>query len=631
MELNGKGLFRSLTIGARLTISFAIIMALMAGAAAFALLQLGLVQGRVHRLYQVDQRSIAVLRVHSDLLMLRDRLESSLQTQDASRFATEALPLSQDLLEELERAKQALAIPYPNVSERATWLPMLEMVQHTLPSQVSELTALAESGDWSAVRLRLENQVRALSSVTASLAEEVDREVASERSDTLKDIESLHQRVLFLSLISACLTLFTAAGLGLAVTRSITRPLSRLRSAANALARGEFQHQIAVAGRNELADLARVFNDTGGKLRNLYGELRDREARFRSLIEHSSDLIMTLDRMGTISYASPGSARVVGFEPRELAGRSIFQFLSTDNLDGAFHVPGQGVSQTVELSFRHANGHTLILETIVSNLLDEPVVGAVIVNARDVTERKRADEEVRHAYSQLTKELSERKRAENEIKLLSERLINAQEEERRRIARELHDDFSQQIAVLSLSVAKLKRDISESEFVLREGMDQLHHKLVKLAESVRHLSHQLHPAVLEHSGVTAALRSYCSEFASISGVNVTLETDDTFADLPPAVASCVYRIAQEALQNVARHSGAKNARVELRRSNGSLCFAVSDSGRGFLPGEAGPEPGLGLVSMKERARLVHGTVYVESEPNRGTKLRITIPLSGSAG
>ena len=609
MNLTERGPFRSLTIGARLTLCFAIIVALMAGAATVALLQLNFVQARIHRLYEVDQKSIAVLRVHSDLLMLRDRLESSLQKRDAGQFAAEARPLSNSLLEELELAKQVLGASYSSESESRTRLSMLEMVERALPAQVSELTALAESDDWSAVRLRLENQVRTLSSVTASLAELVDREVSLERSNTLKDIEDLHRRVLFLLLITACVTVLTATGLGVVVTRSITRPLSLLRTAANALARGEFEHQIAVAGKNELADLARVYNDTGGKLRDLYGVLRDSEARFRSLIEHSSDLIITLDKNGTIIYASPGSARVVGFNSRELLGRKISEFLPDAELSEALAAPGREATKTTELSFRHAHGHPIILEAIISNLLDEPAVGALVVNARDVTDRKRA---------------------EDEIKLLSERLINAQEEERKRIARELHDDFGQQIAVLSLSVAKSKRDLAEGEFVLRERMDQLHQKLVKLAASARNMSHELHPAVLEHSGVTAALRSYCAEFTNLNGIHVSLESDESFADLPSEVASCIYRIAQEALQNVSKHSGARDARVELKRANGGLCFAVSDSGRGFVSDRTDAKQGLGLVSMKERARLVHGTLEVESEPNRGTKLRIIIPLSSPA-
>ena len=498
MLLKERDPFRNLTIGARLSFSFAITIALMAAGAATALLQFSLIQGRVERLYQVDQKSVAVLRIHSDLLMMRDRLEESLAAQDARRFAAEARPLTRTLLEGVERARQALAIPSSNARDSSVWLATLEMIRGALPSQVSELTSLTESDDWAAARLRLENQLKQLSSVAASLAEEVSRDVAEERRQTLEDIHGAHERGFLLLLITAVITLLIAGALGLAVTRGITRPLMRLRAAANALANGDFQHEIAVSGRNELADLGRAFADSGRRLDGLYGALRS--------------------------------------------------------------------------------------------------------------------------------ELNERMRAENEIKLLSERLINAQEDERRRIARELHDDLSQEIAALSLSVTKLKRDVPENERGLRARTEQLHQRIVKLAEAARHLSHQLHPAVLEHSGVTAALRSYCAEFASLSGVEVTVEADGRFADLPSAVALCIYRVAQEALQNVARHSGEKSARVELKRSNGSVWFAVSDSGRGFQSGLSGGRSGLGLVSMKERTRLVHGTFQVESAPNRGTSLRVSIPI-----
>ena len=215
---------------------------------------------------------------------------------------------------------------------------------------------------------------------------------------------------------------------------------------------------------------------------------------------------------------------------------------------------------------------------------------------------------------------------EQELQALSEKLINTQEQERTRVARELHDDVAQQLAALSISVSNLKRTIPAGESELRTQTDRLHQRLASAAESVRRLSHELHPAILEHSGIAAAIESYCAQFSALNGLQVSLDAAGRFEDISPAVALCLYRVAQEALQNVAKHSGAREARVELTRSSGQLHLRVTDLGRGFEAARSAPRAGLGLVSMKERARLVHGTLHIEIAPGKGTKLRVSIPL-----
>jgi signal transduction histidine kinase len=239
-----------------------------------------------------------------------------------------------------------------------------------------------------------------------------------------------------------------------------------------------------------------------------------------------------------------------------------------------------------------------------------------------------AAQQLQRSYNLLATGLNERIQAEKEILALNERLINAQEEERMRIARELHDDLSQQIAALSISVSTLKQHLPGQKLEAREQAERLQHRLVQLAESVRHLSHRLHPAVLEHAGLAAALRSYCAEFSILSGVNVSCDAEPT-DDLPPAVALCIYRVTQEALQNVAKHALAKEAEVRLRCSNGLVCLTVSDHGAGCSLDRARVSGGLGLVSMHERVRLVNGTFEFKSEPKGGTMVKVEIPVNVS--
>jgi signal transduction histidine kinase len=225
----------------------------------------------------------------------------------------------------------------------------------------------------------------------------------------------------------------------------------------------------------------------------------------------------------------------------------------------------------------------------------------------------------------LATEVAEQNRKEREIRALSARLIDAQEDERKRLARELHDDLNQQIAAMSIAMGNLKRRIPENQADLRGQSDGIHKKLVQLAETVRRMSHELHPAALQYSGLASALQAYCNEFAELTGIRVSLQTHGSFDGVPSAVALCVYRITQEALQNVAKHAKVGAAAVELSRSDGFLRLTISDAGKGMEPARAEAATGLGLVSIRERTRLVRGSVEITSRPNQGTKITVKIP------
>ncbi len=227
-------------------------------------------------------------------------------------------------------------------------------------------------------------------------------------------------------------------------------------------------------------------------------------------------------------------------------------------------------------------------------------------------------------------ELEERTRTEQEIQALNARLITAQEEERARVARELHDDIGQQIAALSIGMSNLKREVPESAAEARSQSDRIQQKLIQLSESTRHLSHLLHPAVLEHSGLSAALRSRCSEFEAVTGIHVDFRVEGSFSGLPAPVMLSLYRITQEALQNIANHAHVSNAAVELIRTNESVRLKVSDRGAGMDPERAKAGSGLGLVSIRERTRLLHGAVNIESAPGRGTTISVMVPAAPPA-
>jgi signal transduction histidine kinase/ligand-binding sensor domain-containing protein len=216
-------------------------------------------------------------------------------------------------------------------------------------------------------------------------------------------------------------------------------------------------------------------------------------------------------------------------------------------------------------------------------------------------------------------------RHQAEIGALNERLMKAQEEERIRIAGELHDGVLQRITSLSLRLGTATLGLppdSEPKAEVRE----VENDLIQVGAEIRQLSHELHPAMLQEAGLPAALSSYCEEFSSLRGIPISYKADDSVEELSPGAALCIYRIAQEALGNVAKHAKAKQVEVRLTRSGSRVCLVVSDDGVGFNRDGSGKAGGLGLINMRERVRQLNGTFEFESEPGHGTTVKAEVPF-----
>jgi signal transduction histidine kinase len=207
--------------------------------------------------------------------------------------------------------------------------------------------------------------------------------------------------------------------------------------------------------------------------------------------------------------------------------------------------------------------------------------------------------------------------------------VTAQEEERSRIAGELHDGVLQRLTVLSLLLGSAKRGkLSEPE--LKEKITEVQKKLIEVGTDIRQLSHELHPPVLEESGLPGALTAYCKDFNEAHDILVCCDVDASIRELSLAAALCLYRIAQEALGNVAKHSRAREVEVRLTRADGRVRLCVKDDGAGFVPDQAGQSGGLGLINMRERVRPLSGTLELESEPGRGTTVRAEVPTHNAS-
>jgi PAS domain S-box-containing protein len=226
----------------------------------------------------------------------------------------------------------------------------------------------------------------------------------------------------------------------------------------------------------------------------------------------------------------------------------------------------------------------------------------------------------------VVQDITEQKRTEEELSTLSRRLIQAQEAERALIARDLHDDVTQRMAVLAIELGRAES--SAPGGVQAETLRTVREGLVGLSEDIHSIAYQLHPSVLEELGLAEALRTECERKGRHGGIDVTLDLDPVPAAVGKDATLCLYRVAQEALNNVAHHARARAASVVLRQVDGGLLLAVRDDGVGFDPREPRGRGSLGLVSMRERLRLVNGTLDIESAPGQGTGIVAWVPGEG---
>ena len=243
-------------------------------------------------------------------------------------------------------------------------------------------------------------------------------------------------------------------------------------------------------------------------------------------------------------------------------------------------------------------------------------------------ELHRMNSECGMANRSLLAEVIERRRAEEELKFMTGKLIQVQEEERRRIARDLHDDFNQRLAALSVELATIERTLGASSEPIPRQLAAIRGQIVQLSNDLHDLAYKLHPSLLEHVGLEIALRDHVAQFTKQTGLPVTCIAREVPGALPPEIATALFRVMQESLQNVFKHAQATAVTVRLSGSSKGIGVSVRDNGKGFeVRSPSVQRAGLGLVSMQERARLLGGFSRIRSCSAHGTRVGAWIPLS----
>jgi len=343
-------------------------------------------------------------------------------------------------------------------------------------------------------------------------------------------------------------------------------------------------------------------------------ELRENEEKFRSVFSDASVGMAIVSLDGQFLAGNQEFCQFIGYPEQELLGKTVQSVthpedwpMFSERLARAL-TDGAGF-QRVEKRCLHKNGQVLFGDCSASVICDiDGNPQYLIADVLNITERKRAEEV---------------------LSSVSQRLIEAQEKERARIARELHDDLSQRMALLQIGLSQFKQNLPSLSAQAAVQLDRVAQTAREISSELRNLSHQLHPSKLDTLGLVASLEGFCREFSSQHNVQVQFVHRGIGEKIPKDLALCLFRIVQEALRNVAKHSGGREAKVVLCGLEDRIDLCVSDEGVGFEPASEKGNFGLGLISMQERLRLIGGQLLVESEPSHGTRIRVHIPLSSA--
>jgi PAS domain S-box-containing protein len=617
--------------------SFVSVGLLMILGGVIALLQIKYMRERAEYLSQADQPTRAVLRVRSDFLTFQRELQELASKRDAAQFASESSNLLFAFDSDVGHANQALAA-LPRGPQRDSELSSLETVRALFAEQIESLTGLAQSGDWLGLNMRIESRMPVINDLSESVVRDIDALVDIEKKSGLEDTRRAQQRAAWTLVVTSFLALITAGFLGVGVTRSIAGRLEKVDAAARSLARGQFQQQLVVGGNDEIARLSQVFNEMSSRLRSLYETLQRSEAHFRSIIEHASDFILILDAEGLVRYASPSSERALG-QNESLIGRSVFELVHSGD-EPALKIFLQRAKETaefqtsIELRTSQAEGPSRILQVFATNLLQDPSVAGIVMNARELTDVKRLEEQLRqaqrmeaigtlsggiaHDFNNLltvirgyTNQLLESPRQPPESRMQIKRIDEAAERASA-LTRQLLAFSRRQ--VLQPKVFDVNELVANLDQMLRRLIGE--HIEMKTIAAKEPCLVKADPPQIEQVIMNIAINA---RDAMPHGGKLTLET--TQAELDQAF--------------VAGHAGAVPGPYVM--------LAVSDTGEGmdadtkahifepfFTTKGLGKGTGLGLSTVYGIVKQSEGYISVYSEPGRGSTFKVYLPRLNEA-
>jgi PAS domain S-box-containing protein len=407
----------------------------------------------------------------------------------------------------------------------------------------------------------------------------------------------------------------------------ILRPIQALVNFTARLAAGDHTTRTGLPrAQDELRQLMRAFDQMAETLQQreterqqAVKELGHSEERFRALVQNSTDVTGITDKNGLILYRSPNLLTTLGYEVVDPLGKSIFDYFCPEDLLRAQSrfaelVAAPGHTQRDEYRLRHKDGSCRFIESTSSNYLDDPAIGGIVFNYRDITKRTRAEGKLKESRQRLQG--------------LSRRLVEVQETERRHLSRELHDEIGQALTVTEMNLQALLA--SPGADGLAPRLQQSLEVVERVQEQVHDLSLNLRPSMLDDLGLEPALRWLAHRQAALAGLQAEVRAEPLKQRLDPMIETECFRVAQEALTNVVKHAKARTVTVELSRTDEQLHLWVRDDGVGFdvasVREQAVRGASLGVLSMEERSTLAGGGLQYVTTPGQGTEVHAWFPL-----
>jgi PAS domain S-box-containing protein len=339
--------------------------------------------------------------------------------------------------------------------------------------------------------------------------------------------------------------------------------------------------------------------------------LRESEEKFRRVFRDAGVGMVMVSPEGPLLAANRSFCDCLGYTEEELLAQTVQSVTVPEDWPALSErlraALVEGGLQRFEIRCRHKTGRIVYTEssaTLIRSPEGSPqyFVGEVL----DITKRKEAEEV---------------------LSSISQKLIEAQDQERTRIARELHDDIGQRLALFVIELDQIRQNDPALPSDVLSRVGELQKQATELATDIQTMSHTLHSSKIEILGIVAAMRAACDEFGQHHKMEIDFESRDLHAALPSEISLGLFRVLQEALQNAGKHSGVKHVAVQLRGTTNEIHLIVQDAGKGFEPNAAMKGRGLGLTNMQERVRVLNGTILIQSKPMGGTTIHVRIPLT----
>ncbi len=402
-------------------------------------------------------------------------------------------------------------------------------------------------------------------------------------------------------------------------SKKITRPITSLALAAGDIANGNLKGIEGIKSGDEIGNLADSFNKMTINLRKFRDDLKQSEERYRGLIENSSEIIYQTDQNRFFAGMNKTMLDKLGYLSEELMGMKIENIVPANErkkvISHVRKVIEKG-SDSVETMFLSKQGETIYVE-INANAMYEKRNHCMEIRAfvRDITEKKKAEATEKH---------------KKELQLLSSHIISIQEKERRRISRELHDEAGQALTAMKINIEMMENNIPGSSTNIRKRLAETKQLVTHTLHEIRSLAFDLRPSSLDHFGALAAIREYSKNYSERTNINVKVRGENIVERFSPEIDILLYRCAQEALNNVTKHSEATNVTIEIVQEEQEIHMRIKDNGKGFDIKEPFEEnmngAGIGLFGMKERVSLLNGSLRIHSEENKGSELEILVPF-----